>query len=184
MVTLGSNAAFDGQDPVNIVKSGISKLECDLASSARVSRFYRTPAFPAGAGPDFVNAALAIETDLGAQDVLAILHRIENEAGRVRDIRWGQRSLDMDLIALDGDIIPDLATVRHWMDLPLDQQRSQAPDQLLLPHPRMHERSFVLVPLCDVAPDWKHPILQRSVQQMRDALPAADLRSVQPLAGG
>ena len=68
------------------------------------------------------------------------------------------------------------------MDLPLDLQKTEAPDTLLLPHPRMHERAFVLVPLCDVAPDWRHPVLGLTIAEMTDRLSDTQRAEVEPLA--
>jgi len=78
-------------------------------------------------------------------------------------------------------VLPDPAGFRHWLDLPPEAQSREAPDRLILPHPRMQDRAFVLVPLADVAPDWRHPVLGRTVTQMRDALPAGLLAEVVPL---
>ena len=89
--------------------------------------------------------------------------------------------IDLDLLAYGDSIRPNVAAVRSWMDLPTQEQQEKAPGQLLLPHPRMHERAFVLVPLAEVAPDWVHPITRRSVSQMRDALPATEREAVCPL---
>lgn len=146
-----------------------------------VSRFYATPCFPAGAGPDYVNAALRVRSDLDATALLDLLHEAENHFGRVRTQRWAGRSLDLDLIACGDLVTPDHDTVDHWITLPIEQQARVAPDQMVLPHPRIQDRGFVLVPLADVAPDWQHPILQRSVKQMLDALPSAELRDIRPL---
>ncbi len=146
-----------------------------------VSRYFSTPAFPPGSGPDFVNAAFAWHTDLAPAEMLAALHAVEAGLGRVRGTRWGARTLDLDLIAVGQTVAPDRQTVQHWIDLPLRAQQSRAPADLILPHPRAQERAFVLVPLCDIAPDWRHPILNRSAAEMRDALPQADLDSVIPL---
>ena len=152
-----------------------------LGTSARMSRLYQTPAFPPGAGPDFVNGAVAILTQRSAEEILGILHDIEAEAGRTRTLRWGQRVLDLDLIALGGSVRPDKATFDRWRALPLDRQMQEAPRTLILPHPRMQDRSFVLQPLMDVAPDWVHPVLELSVAQMLAARPAEERASVVPL---
>ena len=72
-----------------------------------VSRFYATPCFPAGAGPDYVNAVLAVDAGDDPSDLLALLHRIEREHGRERVRRWGMRTLDMDIVAFGDAVLPD-----------------------------------------------------------------------------
>lgn len=151
---------------------------------AGLSRFWRSPAFPPGSGPDFVNAAAAVESDLAPQALLARLHAIEAGLGRVRVRRWGQRTLDLDLLAMGDTILPDAATLRRWIELPLAGQMGTAPDELILPHPRLQDRAFVLCPLAEIAPDWRHPLLRRSVREMADALPKAEKSALQPLDGG
>ncbi len=146
-----------------------------------VSRFFSTPCFPAGAGPDYVNAAARIRTSSTAPALLERLHDVEKRFGRERRERWGARTLDIDLLDYDGRICPDPETQARWRDLPPEAQRLQAPTELILPHPRMQERAFVLIPLLDVAPGWIHPVSGRTVRQMVDALPEADKNAVRPL---
>ena len=67
------------------------------------------------------------------------------------------------------------------MELPLERQSQEAPAELLLPHPRLHERAFVLVPMADVAPNWRHPVLNRTVREMLSDLPDAERRAIVPL---
>ena len=69
--------------------------------------------------------------------------------------------------------MPDLKTYEYWRDLPLEVQKTAVPPELVLPHPRLKERAFVLVPLLDVAPDWCHPVSGESVREMHDALSEA-----------
>ncbi len=102
--------------------------------------------------PDYLNACVVVETMLSARSLLHQLLAIENQFGRVRQERWGARSLDLDLLLFGDQII----------DLP----------GLTVPHPRLHERAFVLVPLIDIAPQWPHPIFGKTIAQLLDDLPA------------
>ena len=182
LICFGSNENSIFGDARETVQKSMT-LVAGLSDAAPISSpLYRTPAFPAGAGPDFVNAAMAIRTALSPAAVLAKLYTIEAGAGRVRASRWGQRTLDLDLIAMGDLICPDVATQTHWRDLPPAAQASTAPDQLILPHPRVQDRSFVLVPLADIAPDWVHPVLQVTIRDMLAARPPEERATVVPLA--
>jgi 2-amino-4-hydroxy-6-hydroxymethyldihydropteridine diphosphokinase len=143
---------------------------------------HATPCFPAGAGPDYANAACVL--DVGNHDaasILALLHRVEDRFGRRRAQRWGMRTMDLDLLALGDSVYPDRATQERWTALPAADQARLAPDGLVLPHPRLQDRAFVLVPLAQVAPSWRHPVTGRTVAEMLAALPLADRDAVVPL---
>lgn len=180
LIALGANAGSPAGAPDATLRAVMARIEA-LGTGARHSRLWRSPAFPAGSGPDFVNAATAIETELGAEALLAALHEIEAEFGRERRTRWGPRSLDLDLLALGDLLCPDLAGWSLWRDLPLDRQAREAPDRLVLPHPRLQDRGFVLLPLSEVAPDWRHPVTGFDVVAMRDALPPGAREGLEPL---
>ncbi|MGJ8622880.1 MAG: 2-amino-4-hydroxy-6-hydroxymethyldihydropteridine diphosphokinase [Yoonia sp.] len=178
LIAFGSNKNSAWGDARKTVLTALEHVQGLAASPLACSPLYATPAFPEGSGPDFVNAVAAIETALSPADLLSALHRIEADAGRERLARWGARTLDLDLIACGGDVLPDHATYQRWHDLPLAEQMQRAPQDLILPHPRLQDRAFVLVPLCDVAPDWIHPVLGKTAAQLCAALPAADSASV------
>lgn len=146
-----------------------------------MSRLFSTPCFPVGAGPDYVNAAALIETELTPEGLLRRLHEVEAMFGRQRVQRWGQRTLDLDLLAYGDLVLPDGATQDHWRALALDQQTKEAPQELILPHPRLQDRAFVLVPLAEIAPDWRHPRLGLTVRQMLSRLEMAEIDAVRPL---
>ena len=141
------------------------------------------PCFPPGAGPDYVNAAAILQVDEGvdAASILRRLHAVEARFGRERQQRWGMRTLDVDLVAAGDSILPDADTQARWRNLVAQDQIRMAPDRLILPHPRLQDRAFVLVPLADVAPDWVHPCTGLTVRQMLAALPQADRDAVKPL---
>ena len=114
-----------------------------------VSRWYETAPEPPSDQPNYVNGAVRLEGAAEPEALLAALHAIEAEAGRVRTVRNAARPLDLDLIAMDGLV------------------RASAP---ILPHPRAHLRAFVLMPLRDVAPEWRDPVTGRTPGEMLAAL--------------
>jgi 2-amino-4-hydroxy-6-hydroxymethyldihydropteridine diphosphokinase len=183
LVAFGANLPFEGDPPGTTLRKAVDALADEGLVAHAVSRFFGTPCFPVGAGPDYVNAAAVIELNAGGDlaSVLARLHAVEARFGRQRLQRWGMRTLDIDLLAVGDSVLPDAATQDHWRTLPAVDQIGSAPDRLILPHPRLQDRAFVLVPLADVAPDWVHPRLGLSVRQMLAALPPADRDAVKPL---
>jgi 2-amino-4-hydroxy-6-hydroxymethyldihydropteridine diphosphokinase len=104
------------------------------------SSLYRTAPLLFTEQPWFINGVVLCETDLSPKDLLDLLHQTESDFGRNRQIRWGPRTLDLDLLAF-GD---------RQISLP----------SLTIPHPRLHERRFVLEPLLEIDPDWVHPTLK------------------------
>ena len=181
MLAIGGNLPSEIGDPIVTLKRAVLALTGVSSRVLQVSRFFKTPCFPAGAGPDFVNAALVVESDLDAEAMLTFLHEIEAEFGRTREKRWAGRTLDIDLIGGEDLVLPDRATYESWRDLSLDEQMREAPSQLILPHPRLQDRAFVLVPLNDVAADWIHPVSGLSVAEMLNNLPESDRKAVVPL---
>ncbi len=182
LIALGANQPSATGAPLDTLRAAVTLMqEAGLRFIAR-SRWYCTPAFPPGSGPDFVNAAARIETDLTPERVLALLHEVEHRLGRVRQARWAPRACDLDLIAYGALVLPDPDAVAAMIALgPVAAGKAPAPDRLILPHPRVQERAFVLVPLCDVAPGWVHPVLGRCALALRDELPEAALAEVEVL---
>ncbi len=180
-IALGANEPADTRLKYLNIRTGLQTLETGQVVIRAISRFYRTPCFPPGAGPDFVNAVAKAETSLSAGQFLDHLHSVERALGRVRAERWGRRTLDLDLLSHDDGIAPDEETFALWRDLPPERQRLCAPDRLILPHPRLQDRAFVLVPWADIAPDWRHPVSGHSVREMLAALAPEDRAGVIPL---
>ncbi len=145
------------------------------------SRFWKTPAVPAESGPDFINGAIILRTILSPHELLTRLHEIESQFGRDRSTgRWSSRVLDLDLIGYENLILPDPETHLQWAQLSPKRQLIDTPDTLILPHPRLQDRGFVLAPLAEIAPDWIHPVTGRSVTEMLAALPRSALAGMRP----
>ena len=151
IVALGANLPSPAGQPAETLRAALRALAREGAAPISISRFYKTPAWPDPSDPPFVNAVARLETKVAPADLLALLHRIEREFGRERDVRNAPRTLDLDLIDYDGCV-------------------EEGPPAL--PHPRMLSRAFVLVPLADVAPDWRHSVTGQSVAEAIAALPA------------
>lgn len=181
ILALGGNANSHVGSPVETLDFALKSLALHDIFPLKVSRRYVNPAFPKGSGPDFVNAVAVIQSQLDPVSLLNALHQMEASCGRVRDRRWGPRTLDLDLIAHGEMVLPDVDGYQAWRDLSVEDQQQKTPPELILPHPRLQDRAFVLVPMAEVAPEWIHPVLGLSVQQMLDNLAENDRNEVVPL---
>lgn len=143
-VALGANVPSPAGPPEVTLRRALEAMPRHGITVAAVSPFYRSEAWPNPADPPFVNAVAQVRTRLLPGELLKALLAIEKAFGRVRKRPNEPRTLDLDLIDYGG-LVSDA-------------------EQLSLPHPRMHERAFVLRPLADVAPAWRHPDTGESVE--------------------
>ena len=115
------------------------------------SSWYKSAPVPASSQPWYINGVISIEISIEAHALITILQDVENQFGRTRTTRNAARTLDLDLIAYADK-------VSGW--------QKEANDKLILPHPRMSERGFVLLPLSEIAPNWFHPVLNTSLEEL------------------
>lgn len=179
--------AFGGNLPsligasVEIITAALVELAAHDVEVTGRSNFFQTPCFPAGTGPDYVNLVAIVSTPHNPETLLEHLHEVEAKFGRARDRRWAGRTLDIDILSYDNLIVPNLDTYHRWVDLPVQSQMKEAPEELILPHPRIQDRGFVLIPLCDIWPEWKHPVSGKTAQMLCDALPISETTGIKPL---
>ena len=152
LIGIGANLVPDGFDTARAgCEAAIARLPAHGISITAVSPWFETAPVPASDQPWFNNAVISARTWLSMHETLQRLHVVESEFGRVRAVRNEARVLDMDLLDYGGV---------HSQD-----------NDVMLPHPRLHERAFVLLPLQDVAPDYIHPVSGLTVADMIGALP-------------
>ena len=152
-VGLGANLpGLDGAAPLATCKRALAALEARLGACARLSSWYHSAPVPASGQPWFVNAVALFRTARRARPVLETLQAVEDELGRARGERWAARIIDLDLLAWGGALIDEAG--------------------LLVPHPRLSDRAFVLLPLAEIAPAWRHPRDGRPIEALLAAMPA------------
>jgi len=177
-LAFGSNLESQTLGPKRLIQAAYALLMDAVLNDTTFSPFFQTPAFPAGSGPDYVNSVIRARTALSPQDLLAAIHRVENKLGRVRKARWGARVVDVDILDYAGTVLPSPKIYRKWRDMPLELQKTTWPDDLILPHPRLQDRGFVLVPLKSVAPDWVHPVTHMHIDVLLEQIDRRDLSEI------
>jgi 2-amino-4-hydroxy-6-hydroxymethyldihydropteridine diphosphokinase len=157
LIALGANLPSRAGGPRDTLEAAIGDLTIAGVLTRQRSRWFSSPAWPASDQPPYVNGVIAVETTLDPAALLALLHRVEAGYGRVRGLANAARPLDLDLLAY-GDRI-----------------EAPAPGQgPILPHPRLAQRAFVLLPLAEVAPGWRHPVTGHPIDALIDALVQAE----------
>ena len=157
LFALGANVAGPWGAPAETLTRAVDALAAAGVENLTASRQIVTPAWGKTDQSDFVNAVAggSVPAAMAPLALLAVVKAIERAAGRQPGERWGPRVLDIDILDFDG-------TVLGW-DRPHDPA---APAELVLPHPLLHERPFVLVPLAEFAPTWRHPVLGETATEL------------------
>ncbi|ADB40385.1 2-amino-4-hydroxy-6-hydroxymethyldihydropteridine diphosphokinase [Spirosoma linguale] len=142
ILLLGANLG----DRVQTLNRSVDLISERVGTIAQQSAFYETAPWGVTDQPAYVNQVLVVETALKPDDVLAQTQGIEQALGRVRLEKWGARVIDIDILYYD--------------------QLIQQTDTLTIPHPFLHQRRFTLVPLAEIAPDFMHPVLQKTTLEL------------------
>jgi 2-amino-4-hydroxy-6-hydroxymethyldihydropteridine diphosphokinase len=151
LVALGSNQSGPWGNPEQTVKRALVELNSGPIKVKRASALIQTMPFGVLNQPNFVNGVAHIETALSPYALLRRLHTLERIAGRKRGKRWGPRMLDLDLLDYNGQFI---------------KQKGAVQKALTLPHPGIAQRFFVLAPIAEIAPRWKHPVNHMTAASM------------------
>jgi 2-amino-4-hydroxy-6-hydroxymethyldihydropteridine diphosphokinase len=158
-IGLGANLG----DPRLQLEEALGRLAAtEEIEVVKVSSFYLNPPLGPPDQPWYVNAVAQVRTRLAPEELLRVLHRLERELGRKRRVQWGPRLIDLDLLLYDGVIL-------------------SGPD-LQLPHPEMPRRSFVLMPLAEIAPQAWHPVLQKTAAELLAELDPQDRDALKKLS--
>ncbi len=154
MILIGLGANLDGiygcpEDALQKCHNLFASVGINIIKSSNI---WKSAPVPVSDQPWYRNAVCCVETNFSPHGLLSALAKIEDGAGRTRRDVNAARTLDLDILSYDDKIIKD--------------------EHLILPHPQMHNRAFVLYPLREIAPDWVHPILNKSVDKMLEEMPA------------
>jgi 2-amino-4-hydroxy-6-hydroxymethyldihydropteridine diphosphokinase len=150
VIALGANLDSEAGAPRDTLLAALRVLEDEDVRVGALSPFYRTRAWPDPNDPDYVNAAAIVTSGRAPRELMALLEQTETRFGRKRSTKNAPRTLDLDIVDYDGRV-------------------EEGPP--ILPHPRLRERAFVLVPLADIAPGWRHPATGETVEALIAALP-------------
>lgn len=164
-IAMGTNMPFRTMIGIVLLQQAVREIRRVGIEPYQFSSVWRTEPWPRGADqPDYFNAVVAADVgEFAPQELFARLQTVERAFGRERRERWGPRTLDLDIVAMNG----------------FEGEYGN----LILPHPSMHERAFVLAPLVEIAPEWRHPRFGRTaVEMLADLNEGAKYRKEGPLA--
>lgn len=132
------------------LQQAIESISVQVAPVQLASSVYETQSWGKTDEPDYLNQVLMLQTDLSAQDVLEKILGIELQMGRKREVKWGSRIIDIDILFCGNAVIHEF--------------------NLVVPHPELYKRSFTLIPLAEIAPDFIHPVFKKNILQLKDEL--------------
>ena len=162
LIAIGSNLGHSAHgSALQTCEASVLALENAACRVVSISRWYRSTPIPASDQPDYVNGAVMVTSELDPPALMSALHEVENDFDRVRSTPNAARTLDLDLLVYDKIV-------------------REGPESPILPHPRMTDRAFVLLPVRDIAPDWVHPVSGGSVDTFLQEI--GDTQTCAPVA--
>lgn len=159
LIGIGGNLPSEnfGSTPEVLAKA-LQVIDAKVCAVVRCSPWYRSAPVPVADQPDYINGVIELSTSMPAETLLNRLHDVETEFERVRTVKNAARTLDLDLLCYHDHLI---------------EKKQQ--NGLIVPHPRMQDRAFVLLPLQDLVPDWVHPANGQTIQELIRLLPTDQL---------
>ncbi len=142
-LNIGSNLPSEEGGRENNILKAISYLKKLNLNLIQISSFYQTPSYPNNSEPKFINLCIKLKSNLNASELLNEIKKIEKKLGRIRIKKNEPRTCDIDIVDFNGEIIKN--------------------DELIVPHPRLHLRNFVIYPLKEIEPNWVHPIFNKNI---------------------
>ena len=162
IIALGSNLVSSFGDRIENINLAISYLESYGIRIIKKSGFYETPSYPDNNNPKFINVVVVVKTDLPPIDLMSVLVFIEEKLERKRSKKNAPRTCDIDIIDYNNQIIEF-----NYKNL-----------NLTVPHKKLISRNFVLYPLKEILPNWKHPKTQENINDLIEKLPDEDKKSI------
>ncbi|MBZ0216392.1 MAG: 2-amino-4-hydroxy-6-hydroxymethyldihydropteridine diphosphokinase [Fimbriimonadaceae bacterium] len=173
LIAFGANLTGPFGSPTDTIRVAARFLTAERIYLQNVSSLYLTPPFGPGRQPPYVNGVGVVKTELAPSVLLNALHRIEFRCGRRRSVKWGPRTLDIDLLAYNRMVSGAGSFGARHEGIPL-----------LLPHPEMANRAFVMRPLVELAPHWVHPAIGLSAVKLWHRLaPSREAREIRKICG-
>ena len=178
IIGMGSNQDYRGKTPIKILNEVKDRMIDRGIIINYQSVYYQSPAFPDATKPDFTNCVVEADFDGTPDQLLREIQRIEHQLGRNRNERWGQRTCDLDILGIDNLVLPSIRKFKYWASLDFSLQLNSVPNELIIPHPRIQDRAFVLKPLVSIMPNWRHPVFLKTASEMLEMLPDKAKKSV------